>query len=75
MPSTSIRGARYDRQTRILSIWFVTSGRRYDYENVPPDLYEAFRQAFSKGRFFNAYIRDHYKYRLVEDGQVAVAGR
>jgi hypothetical protein len=75
MPSTSIRKAHYDRQTRTLSVWFVTSGRRYDYEGVPPKLYEAFRRAFSKGRFFNAYIRDRYKYRLVEDDRIAVAGR
>ncbi|WP_292160469.1 KTSC domain-containing protein [Mesorhizobium sp.] len=29
-----------------------------DYDNVPPRTYAAFRKATSKGRFFNAFIRD-----------------
>lgn len=66
MPSTSIRRFQYDDDSRVLSVWFVTSGKRYDYEGVPPDLYDDFRGAFSKGRFFNAHIRDRFPYRLVE---------
>lgn len=67
MPSTSIRKLKYDDDSRVLSVWFLTSGKRYDYEGVPPELYEDFRSAFSKGRFFNAYIRDSFPYRLVEE--------
>lgn len=63
MPSTSIREARYDPDTRIFSVWFRASGLRYDYDDVPPEIYAAYKSAFSKGRFFNAFIRDHYKYR------------
>jgi hypothetical protein len=66
MPSTSIRKTQYHPATRTLSVWFVSSGNRYDYEDVPPETYAAFRRAFSKGRFFNAFIRDRYKYRLTE---------
>lgn len=66
MPSTSIRKTHYDPATRTLSVWFVSSGNRYDYEDVPAETYAAFRQAFSKGRFFNTFIRDRYKYRLAE---------
>jgi hypothetical protein len=62
MPSTSIRQTRYDRDTRTLSVWFVASGHRYDYRGVPPETYDAFRSAFSKGRFFNRHIRDRYPY-------------
>jgi hypothetical protein len=67
MPSTSIRQTRYNPETRILSVWFVASGKRYDYEAVPPETYAAFRQAFSKGRFFNAHIRDHFRYKQIGD--------
>ena len=67
MPSTLIRNTKYDPATRILSVWFVTSARRYDYHDVKPETYAAFRQAFSKGRFFNAFIRDRHRFRLVED--------
>lgn len=62
MPSTSIREARYDPDRRILSVWFLASGRRYDYVDVPPSVYAAYTAAFSKGRFFNSFIRDRYGY-------------
>ncbi|WP_246694426.1 KTSC domain-containing protein [Mesorhizobium sp. M2E.F.Ca.ET.209.01.1.1] len=52
MPSTSIRKTEYDPTSRILSVWFVASGKRYDFEGVPPETYTAFRSAFVKGRFF-----------------------
>jgi hypothetical protein len=66
MPSTSIRKTDYDAKTRTLSVWFVASGKRYDYENVPPEINAAFRQAFSKGRFFNDFIRNRFKFREVK---------
>ena len=65
MPSTSIRKTDYDPATQTLSVWFVASGNRYDYDGVPPEAYAAFRQAFSKGRFFNEFIRDKFRYRLI----------
>lgn len=65
MPSTSISKSNYDPETRVLSVWFVTSGKRYDYECVPPEVYAAFRNAFAKGRFFNEHIRDRFRHRLV----------
>ncbi|MDQ0995434.1 hypothetical protein QFZ34_000611 [Phyllobacterium ifriqiyense] len=64
MPSTLIRNTSYDEAARILSIWFVTSRNRYDYMDVPPGIYDDFRHAFSKGRFFNQHIRDVYRYRI-----------
>ena len=62
MPSTVIRGFDYRPETRELEVLFVT-GRRYIYADVPSDEVEAFRSAFSKGRYFNAHIRDNYRYR------------
>ena len=67
MPSTLIRDSRYDAENRILSVWFVTNGKRYDYRGVPPETYRAFKSAFSKGRFFNRHIRGHFAYRQHED--------
>jgi hypothetical protein len=67
MPSTLIRDSRYDPRSRTLSVWFVTNGKRYDYRDVPPETYGAFRKAFSKGRFFNREIRGNYEYRQVDD--------
>ena len=60
MPSMVIRTFDYDPSTRALDIEFV-SGRRYRYGAVPTDVAQAFRDAFAKGRFFNAHIRDNYQ--------------
>ena len=66
MPSTSIRRSEYDPDTRTLSVWFVASGKRYDFEDVPNEIYAAFRNAFAKGRFFNDHIRNHFRHHLVK---------
>ncbi|WP_084643104.1 KTSC domain-containing protein [Mesorhizobium sp. LSHC420B00] len=46
MPSTSIRKMEYDLDRRTLSVWFVASGKRYEFEGVPPETFAAFRAAF-----------------------------
>jgi len=61
MPSTVIRRFGYDPSRASLDVEFV-SGRTYRYSGVPGDVAEAFRSAFSKGRFFNARIRDRYPF-------------
>jgi hypothetical protein len=64
MPSTAIRFFRYDSAKRELQVTFVTR-RRYIYDDLPPDVFDAFRAAFSKGAFFNHEIRDRYSYREI----------
>ena len=61
MPSTVIRRFTYDPPTGGLVVEFV-SGRRYRYAQVPVEVADRFRTAFSKGRFFNACIRDAYAF-------------
>jgi hypothetical protein len=65
MPSTAICRFEYDSPSRALVVEFIT-GRRYRYAGVPPQVAQAFREAFSKGRFFNAHIRDRYAYSELE---------
>lgn len=65
MPSTVIRSYRYDPAGRELHVEFV-SGRRYRYHEVPEETYAAMRRSFSKGRFFNRYIREHFRCTLVD---------
>jgi hypothetical protein len=62
LPSTVIRRFAYDMDKRELWVEFV-SGRRYVYEQVPPDVADAFRGAFAKGVYFNSRIRDGYRFR------------
>jgi len=61
MPSSVIRSYRYDPLQRRLDLQFV-SGRRYRYYDVPEEIWRGMRQAFSKGEFFNANIRDHFRF-------------
>lgn len=61
MPSSVIRRFDYDDADRRLDIMFVT-GRLYAYHDVPPDEVQAFRAAPSKGEYFNAHIRDRYRF-------------
>jgi hypothetical protein len=64
MPSTVIQSFEYDGNRRELLVVF-RSGRRYVYEDVSEDTYQAMRRSFSKGEYFNEHIRDHYSFRRV----------
>jgi hypothetical protein len=70
MPSTVIRSFRYLPREQQLEIVFQT-GRRYRYLQVPEKIYFAMREAFSKGEFFNANIRDRFAFVRLEDVRIA----
>jgi hypothetical protein len=61
MPSRVIRHFAYDAASRRLDVLFV-SGRRYSYHDVPPEAASALDAASSKGGYFNAAIRDRYRF-------------
>lgn len=61
MPSTVIRGFRYQPDEQALEITFV-SGRSYRYLRVPPKVYDDMRASFSKGEYFNQHIRDRFAF-------------
>jgi len=61
MPSTVIKRFDYRPEARELDVLFTT-GRRYLYHKVPEAVADEFRAAFSKGRYFNARIRDAYDF-------------
>ena len=67
MPSTVIRRFEYVPDRRELNVEFVT-GRRYVYLDVPAEEAAAMRAAFAKGRYFNAHIRDRYRFRELAAG-------
>jgi hypothetical protein len=62
MPSSVIADFEYEPELARLTVTFTT-GRTYQYFMVPPDVASSFRQAPSKGVFFNTRIRDHYTFR------------
>ena len=61
MPSTVIERFTYDSARRELIVRFH-SGRVYLYHDVAADVAVAMRGAFAKGEFFNARIRDRYRF-------------
>ena len=64
MPSTAIADIDYDPARERLTVTFVT-GRVYEYIDVPVEVASSFQSAFSKGTFFNGYIRDRYDFREI----------
>ncbi|HEX3676411.1 MAG TPA: KTSC domain-containing protein [Sphingomicrobium sp.] len=64
MPSNVIRRFAYCPDSGELWIEFTT-GRRYVYSDVPPEVANTFRSAFAKGIYFNSRIRDCYRHREV----------
>jgi KTSC domain len=59
--STVVAAVNYDELRQQLDIE-LTTGRIYRYLDVPPEVYEAFMAAESKGRYYNDHIRDVYLY-------------
>lgn len=55
----------YDDKTQVLTVVFQYGPPKnydgtYKYKDVPPDVFEAFMQADSKGQFYNKHIRNEY---------------
>ena len=63
--STAIQAIDYDEARRKLFVRFQ-SGERYVYVGVPGEVCRSFLDADSKGRFFQAEIRDQYPYNRLE---------
>ncbi len=59
MPSSVISSIDYENVHSRLTVTFTT-GRVYEYYMVPAAVASAFKNAFSKGTFFNKRIRDKY---------------
>jgi hypothetical protein len=66
LDSEALSYVRYDPKAQTLFAAFRGRRRRkYVYEGVPPNEYEALMAAESKGAWFNAHIRDRYPFREV----------
>ncbi|MBD8018454.1 KTSC domain-containing protein [Kaistella pullorum] len=66
MPSSVIRKYFYKPELEILRIIYV-SGAVYDYLDVPQEVFEEFRAAFSKGTYLNKIIKPKYRYEKRDD--------
>ena len=67
MPSTVVAHMDYYPDSATLRITF-TSGKKYDYLQVPAKIYEAMRKATSKGSYLNRFIKGNYPFKEVTKG-------
>ena len=60
--SSHISAVGYEPDSQTLRIRF-TSGKEYDYANVPKNIYEGMMSAASVGKYFHANIKGIYQAR------------
>ncbi|NTE01222.1 KTSC domain-containing protein [Agrobacterium tumefaciens] len=65
MPSSVINSFSYHAESKILTIIFV-SGYKYHYINVPQTVFNSFKSATSKGRYFNERIKNKFRFKKVQ---------
>jgi hypothetical protein len=65
LDSAALASVSYDETKRALRATFRDNRRTYIYEGVPPEEYTALMAAESRGAWFNAHIRDRYRFREV----------
>jgi hypothetical protein len=62
--SSNINSTVYDTETKDLVVEF-NNGAKYQYDNVPHQVYTKFRLAESQGKFFTTDIAKKYSYKKV----------
>lgn len=62
--STAISELRYSARKQELTILF-TDGTGYKYSGVPKPMFQAFKDASSKGAFFNRFVREGYSFEKI----------
>jgi len=61
--STCFTVISYCEATQELQVQFRESGAWYAYYDFEPEMWEDFKNAYSKGGFFNDYIKGNYEYK------------
>jgi hypothetical protein len=59
--SSNIVKTEFDTETKSMIVEFK-NGTRYQYENVPHEVYTRFRMTESQGKFFSSDISKKYKF-------------
>ena len=62
--SSNVKKTEYDTETKKLVVEF-NNGHKYEYDEVPHQVYTQFRMAESQGKYFNLNISKTYKYKKV----------
>jgi len=60
--SSNIKKTEYDTETKKLVVEF-NNNLKYEYDEVPHQIYTKFRKADSQGKFFTTDIAKKFKYK------------
>ena len=63
--SSNIRKTEYDTNDKTLLVEF-NNGAKYEYLDVPHQLYTQFRMSDSQGKFFSTKISKTFKYKKID---------
>jgi hypothetical protein len=62
--SSNVKKTEYDTETKSLLVEF-NNGHKYEYSDVPHQIYTQFRMAESQGKFFSSKIVKTYKHKKI----------
>ena len=62
--SSNLKKTEYDTQTKKMLVEF-NNGLKYEYDEVPHQIYTRFRMSESQGKFFTSDIARKYQYKKV----------
>jgi len=60
--SSNLKKTEYDTETKQMIVEF-NNGTKYEYADVPHQIYTRFRLSESQGKFFTSEIAKKYKYK------------
>ena len=60
--SSNLKNVDYDTESKKMIVEF-NNGQKYEYEEVPLQLFTSFRRAESQGSFFNKNVSKNFKYK------------
>ena len=63
--SSNLKTTEYDTEAKKLVVEF-NNGTRYEYEEVPHNIFAQLRLSDSQGKFFNTSISKTYKYKKLD---------
>ena len=62
--SSNIKSIGYETETKILKVEYL-SGLKYEYSDVPANIFDDFLDSVSKGKYMNQVIKGQYEGRRV----------
>ena len=60
--SSNLKMTEYDTETKLMIVEF-NNGTKYEYSEVPHQIYTRFRMSESQGKFFSTDIAKKYKFK------------